>query len=279
MKIIRSVKQMQQITLSLKNKKTIAVVPTMGALHEGHLSLVRLAQKKAQVVVATIFVNPMQFGKNEDFNRYPNNEKEDLEKLSRLRVDYVFLPKMTDIYPPDYQTHVTVERVTQGLCGRSRPGHFQGVTTIVLKLFQITQPDYAVFGEKDYQQLVVIKTMVRDLNLPVKILPGRIVREPDGLAMSSRNAYLSTAERELGLSLNRGLNKVKRACFKSRLSVKEMRRVFLSEISKSHKIKLDYFECVDSRTLNSINKHCPRRTLLAAAIFVGKTRLIDNLVV
>jgi len=279
MKIIRSVKKMQQIGLSLKNKRTIALVPTMGYLHNGHLSLITIAQKKADVTVTTIFINPTQFGKNEDLSKYPRDEKGDLKKLRKLGVDYVFIPKTEDMYAKDNQVSVHIGNSANILCGKSRPTHFDGVATVVLKLFNIIQPNYAVFGKKDYQQLVIIEQMARDLNLPVKILSGKIAREKDGLAMSSRNAYLNGYERRLALCLSLGLKAVKRACLKKSPGVKEMKKAFLSQIPKDKRIQIDYIECRDKNDLSTIKKYKKGKTLVATAIYIGKTRLIDNITI
>lgn len=279
MKIIRSVAQMQKTCLHLKKCKTIAVVPTMGALHTGHLSLVKLAQKKADVVIVTIFVNPMQFGKNEDLARYPRDEKGDLHKLKHSKVDFVFIPNAQAMYPKNFQTLVSVDQVSQRLCGRVRPGHFQGVATVVLKLFQIVQPDFAIFGKKDFQQLKVIEHMVNDLNVPVKIIAAPIIREKDGLALSSRNRYLSPDERELALFLNRGLKRVQQACQEQKITTTRMRQIFLDQMPKNHKIKIDYVECLDSSSLKPLAEPVRGKTLVAVAVWVGNTRLIDNRVI
>lgn len=276
MKIIRSVSQMQKICLALKKTRKIAVVPTMGALHDGHLSLVKIAQKKADVVIVTIFVNPTQFGKNEDLAKYPHDEKGDLQKLGKLKVDYVFMPKSWDMYPKNFQTVVSVEKVSRGLCGSSRPGHFEGVATVVLKLLQITQSDFAIFGKKDFQQLKVIERLVSDLNIPVKIVAAPIVREEDGLALSSRNRYLSDDERKLALFLSRGLKRVQEACRGQKITAKRMRQIFLDQKPKNNKIKIDYVECLDSTTFKPLQKYLRGQTLVAVAAWVGKTRLIDN---
>ena len=270
---------MQKICLRLKGKKNIAVVPTMGFLHEGHLRLVKKAQLKADVVIVTIFINPAQFGKNEDLKTYPRDEKGDLAKLKKLAVDYVFVPQASAIYTQDYQTYVDVTVASQGLCGEKRPEHFRGVATVVLKLLQITQPDYAVFGQKDYQQLVLIKQMVKDLNIPVKIVGMPIIREKDGLAMSSRNAYLSVSERKLALGLQKGLKQVKIACQDGASNISVLKKVFLRAMQKNAKVKVDYIEIVHKDQLTALKKYQPHNSLVAVAVFVGKTRLIDNIVV
>lgn len=270
---------MQAICLRIKKKSSIAVVPTMGHLHDGHLALVRIAQRKASVTIVTIFVNPLQFGQNEDCQVYPRDERGDLKKLRRLGVDYVFMPKVFAMYPEGFKTTVHVEHVTKNLCGRSRPGHFDGVATVVLKLFEITRPDFAVFGKKDYQQLVTIKTMVKDLDLPVRILAAPIVREKDGLAMSSRNIYLKPAERRPALALYRGLLAVKKVCRNGHPDRQQIEKIFRNQIPKDKRIKLEYIECVNVRTLEPCKTFKRNNTLVAAAVFIGNTRLIDNVVV
>lgn len=262
----------------MRGKKTIGFVPTMGCLHAGHLELVRRARKTCAVVVVSIFVNPLQFGPQEDFSRYPRDEKRDLALLKKAGVDFVFLPSSKDMYDENFQTQLDVKKVSQGLCGTSRPGHFCGVATVVLKLLNIVQPHIAFFGEKDYQQLVVIQTIVRDLNLPVKIIGVPIVREADGLAMSSRNVYLKGEERTWALSLPRGLQAL---CEKFRkngaLSSVAAKKIFLSRMPKISAVRLDYFVCVNKQNLRPLKSLKKNNTLVAVAMFVGKTRLIDNL--
>lgn len=279
MKIIRSINRMQTIATAVKKNKTIAVVPTMGALHEGHLSLIRLAAKKAHRVVVTLFVNPRQFGQNEDFKTYPRDEAGDLKKLKEHKVDYVFIPKAAAMYPKGFATNISVAGLSEILCGKSRPGHFDGVATVVLKLFNIVKPDIAVFGKKDYQQLVIIKRMVRDLNLPVKIVAAPIKREPDGLALSSRNTYLNPEERRLACCLSQGLKAVKRACLNGVQVVNEMKRAFLSQIPQDKRVRVDYIACLNKNDLSPLTHYHKGKTLVATAVFVGKTRLIDNIVI
>ncbi|EKD52010.1 MAG: pantoate-beta-alanine ligase [uncultured bacterium] len=278
MKRVTSIAVMQKLAREIKQKNTIALVPTMGFLHEGHLSLVRLAIKKADVVIVTIFVNPTQFGPHEDFQKYPRDTNSDLQKLGKLDVDYVFVPTSESMYPEGHQTSVGVSRLTQPLCGKSRPGHFDGVALVVNKLFNITQPDFAVFGLKDYQQLVVIERLVKDLNMPITIVRGKTIREKDGLAMSSRNAYLNPQERQLAKALNRGLSKIKKVCANGACTVLQMKTQFYSEIPDDHRVRVDYLEVLDANRLTLIKKYQRNNTLVAAAVFVGKTRLIDNLV-
>lgn len=281
MKTVTSIRQMQNVATELKLKrKTIAFVPTMGYLHEGHLSLIRLAKMRADVVVASLFINPTQFAPHEDLARYPRDKKGDLAKLKKLGVDFAFVPNAKDMYPEGFQTLVEVREASLSLCGNTRPGHFQGVATVVLKLFHIVTPDVAIFGKKDYQQWLVLKAMARDLNLRVNIMGAPIVREKDGLAMSSRNAYLLGKDREIALCLPRGLKAAVAACrAKSGLTAAEIRAAFMREIPLTERVVLDYFECVDANTLKPLTEHVKQRTLLAAALFVGTTRLIDNAVV
>ena len=256
------------------NGERIALVPTMGALHEGHLSLVRLAKAKADRAVVSIFVNPTQFGPNEDFDQYPRDEAADRAMLKAQDVDLVYAPAREEVYPPGFQTRVVVEQVSQGLCGDSRPGHFSGVATVVTKLLLQCLPDIAIFGEKDYQQLQVIKRMVLDLDIPVSILGGAIVREPDGLAMSSRNAYLSKAHRAAAPLLHACLvdaaDKIASGHTVGRALGPARKRL------QAAGFRIDYLEARDAATLEPVRSHPERPTRLFVAAFLGKTRLIDN---
>jgi pantoate--beta-alanine ligase len=276
MKIIRASAAMQKLALKIRKTQTIGFVPTMGFLHAGHLSLVTAAKKACDVVIASIFVNPTQFGPKEDLSRYPRDEKGDLAKLRGAGCDYVFLPRAKAIYPPDFQTYVTVETVSQALCGASRPGHFRGVATVVAKLFNLVQPSTAFFGLKDYQQVQVIKAMVRDLAMPVKIQALATVREADGLAMSSRNKYLSSEERILALGISKGLKAAKALAGKGKPSANQLVTAFKQALAKHPSIRIDYIDVRNAQTLEPLKAYLPRRTLMAAAVFVGKTRLIDN---
>ena len=260
MKIIRSSAAMQKLALKIRKTKTIGFVPTMGFLHPGHLSLVTAAKKSCEVVIASIFVNPTQFGPSEDLSRYPRDEKGDLEKLRAAGCDFVFLPRAKDIYPPDFQTFVTVETVSQALCGASRPGHFRGVATIVAKLFNIVQPNTAYFGLKDHQQVQVIKTMVRDLAMPVKIQALATVRELDGLAMSSRNKYLSPDERLFALGISKGLKAAKALVGKGTPSAAKLVAAFTQTLAKHPSIRIDYIDVRDAQTLAPLKVYLPRRT-------------------
>lgn len=277
MRVVRSVKEMQAISRSLfKTGREVGFVPTMGYLHEGHLSLVRRARSENDVVVVSIFVNPTQFGPNEDYERYPRDEKRDRKLLEEEGVDYLFIPSVSEMYPEGYSTFVEVLGLTEGLCGAKRPGHFRGVATVVTKLLNIVFPTRAYFGEKDYQQLQVIKRLVRDLNIPVEVVGCPIVREEDGLAMSSRNTYLSPEERESALSLYKGLE-LAEELFESGERNPEVIKKRVEEFILSHpKVeKIDYVEIVDPENLKPV-KEVKKRDVIALAVFVGKTRLIDN---
>jgi pantoate--beta-alanine ligase len=258
--------------------KRIAFVPTMGYLHRGHVSLLEAARARGDVLVLSIFVNPTQFGPKEDLSRYPRDLDGDLQKARDAGVDVAFVPEPADMYPDGYQTYVQVRELEQGMCGGSRPGHFVGVATVVLKLFNLVQPDVALFGEKDFQQLAVLKRMVRDLNVSVEIVGMPIVREPDGLAMSSRNAYLSAEERARALVLSRAL-RVAQEAFEKRQTRDAERLVELarSTLDETAGVRLDYLELRDAETLEPLSGPLQRRAVLAVAAFVGNTRLIDNL--
>lgn len=258
-------------------RRSIGFVPTMGYLHDGHLSLVRLARQHADKVVVSIFVNPLQFGENEDFNRYPRDLEGDEHKLRAAGVDVLFLPRVPEMYPEGFQTVVEVKEVARGLCGASRPTHFRGVTTVVVKLFLAVKPHIAVFGAKDYQQLMVIRQMVRDLNFDITILAAPIVREPDGLAMSSRNAYLTPPEREAARSLSRSLLAACRAFAAGERSADAIRSLVSRELAAEPLARVDYVEVVDAQTLTPITT-ITRPALVALAVFIGTTRLIDNCV-
>jgi len=255
----------------------LALVPTMGYLHDGHVSLMRAARDRAERVVVSIFVNPLQFGPNEDFARYPRNLEADLARCAEAGVDEVFHPDAAAFYPPGFQTHVEVTQVSQGLCGGRRPGHFRGVATVVYRLFQLLQPDVAFFGEKDFQQLRVIQRMTADLGLPIEIVGRPIVREPDGLAMSSRNAYLTAADRPQALALFRGLSAAREAyAAGERMPGRLIERC--RSALRAAGTREDYVELCDPETLqplaSEVRTGAESRLLVAA--FVGKTRLIDN---
>lgn len=252
------------------------LVPTMGYLHEGHLSLVRQARAANDRVAVTIYVNPTQFAPTEDLASYPRDLARDLALLAEEQVDLVFTPGDAIMYPPDFQTAVTVQEVTQHLEGRSRPTHFQGVTTVVAKLFNIVQPTRAYFGQKDAQQTVVLRQMVRDLNFNLEIVVGPTVREPDGLALSSRNKYLSPAGREAATVLYRALKRAQAAYEAGERSGDALRRVMTETIVREPLARLDYVSAADPRTLEEIEQ-ADGGVLLSMAVFIGDTRLIDNL--
>jgi pantoate--beta-alanine ligase len=265
-------------TLSRKARaegKRIALVPTMGYLHQGHITLAQKARKMADLVVVSIFVNPIQFGPGEDLDRYPRDLKGDLQKLAAAGTDYVFTPSAGEIYPLGYQTHVEVENLSKGLCGAFRPGHFRGVATVVAKLFNIVQPDLALFGEKDFQQLRVVERMVKDLNFPVRIVAVPTVREPDGLAMSSRNSYLSASERKYAASLSHALFLAQNLVKKGETDPKVLTECAQKSIAHNPGTHIEYIEVRDDKTLEPVARiDRPCRMLLA--VWEGKTRLIDN---
>jgi pantoate--beta-alanine ligase len=257
--------------------KRLGFVPTMGALHEGHLSLVRAARASCDAVAASIFVNPMQFGPNEDLAKYPRSFERDRELLEKEGVELLFAPSVEEMYPAGAVTWVTVEGLSSKLDGRSRPGHFRGVTTVVAKLFHIVEPDAAFFGQKDAAQVAIVRCMVRDLNLPVEIVACPIVREPDGLAMSSRNAYLDPQQRKQALVLHRGLLQVKKSWEEGEREAGKLLTVGRDELSAEKSVRLDYLEIVDPDSLVPV-ENTAGGALVAVAAFVGLTRLIDNLV-
>ncbi len=255
----------------------IGFVPTMGFLHEGHLSLMREARRRADVVIASVFVNPTQFGPNEDLAKYPRNFERDCAMMETVAVDAVYAPDAAEMYPPGAQTWVEVTELTRGLCGRSRPGHFRGVTTVVAKLFNITKPHLAFFGEKDFQQLRAIERMVADLNFDVEIVPMPIVREADGLAMSSRNAYLDPHERKQALALSRALMVAREKYLWDARTPADLAAAARAVLEQNEAVKIEYVEAVDAETLEAAVS-LERPILLAIAARVGNTRLIDNIV-
>ena len=258
-----------------RDGETIAFVPTMGALHEGHLSLVRIARERAGRVVASIFVNPTQFGANEDFSRYPRQPEKDAAMLASAGCDLLFLPDVPTIYPPGNATFIEPAGVAEGLEGACRPGHFRGVATVVCALFNLVRADIAVFGEKDAQQLAVIRQMVRDLHLPVEIVPGPTLREADGLAMSSRNAYLKPEERRAATVLYRSLKAAEEAIAAGERSGDEIRRLLCSILNSEPLARVEYAEVVDAETFQPVEV-LRGRLVLPLAVRVGGTRLIDN---
>jgi pantoate--beta-alanine ligase len=279
MKIIKTIKEMKTVLASHREQaKIIGFVPTMGYLHQGHLSLIRRARQSSDIVVISIFVNPTQFGPQEDLARYPRDIKRDEELAEQGGVDYIFYPDVSEMYPEGYKTYVLVEELSKKMCGASRPGHFRGVTTIVLKLFNIIQPHCAYFGQKDAQQAIIIRRMVEDLNLDVKIEVEPIVREADGLAMSSRNSYLKAKERKAALVLYHALTLaqklIKQGERNSSVIISQMEKF----IRQEPLARIDYISIVDNRNLQElalINKEA----LIALAVYIGKTRLIDNITI
>jgi len=279
MEIVREISQMKAITRAATARgQRIGFVPTMGALHEGHLSLVHRARETADVVVASIFVNPTQFGPHEDYTRYPRNLGRDAALLAQEGVHYLFAPSVEEIYPAGYATHIEVEGLGERLCGRSRPGHFRGVTTVVLKLFSIVSPHYAFFGQKDAQQVAIIKKMVEDLNLDVEIIVCPIVREADGLAMSSRNRYLNAEQRQSAMILYRALQRARRMIEAGATNAAEIIQLMQETIASEPLARVDYIEIVNAKTLEPLTT-LTGECLIALAVFVGPARLIDNFVV
>ncbi len=277
METLISVARMKHWSRShLKAGKTIGLVPTMGYLHEGHLSLMRRGRSENDLLVTSIFVNPTQFGRNEDLDSYPRNPEADMAKCAQVSVDAVFMPAVGDVYGPDFQTYVEVEKVTAPLCGASRPGHFRGVATVVLKLFNVISPTTAYFGQKDYQQLQVIKTMARDLNLDVTIVSCPTVREDDGLAMSSRNAYLSPPERRQAVGLYQALRTAQSLLDRGEPDAKEYVKAMSERILREPDTQIDYVSLVHPETLQELER-VSDRALAALAVRIGKTRLIDNM--
>ncbi|MCS7254761.1 MAG: pantoate--beta-alanine ligase [Armatimonadota bacterium] len=278
MKVVTSVSEMQSCAMRLRmENKVIGFVPTMGYFHEGHLSLMRRARSECDVVIVSIFVNPIQFSPGEDYERYPRDVERDLKMAEDVGVDIIFHPSVEEMYPEGYATYVHVERLTEGLCGAHRPGHFLGVTTVVAKLFNIVMPHKAYFGEKDYQQLMVIKRMVKDLNFPVEIVSCPTVREKDGLAMSSRNVYLQPEERQAALSLSRGLMAAKEMFERGERDANALKRLVEECMRSSKLVRPQYIEVVDAETLEPVER-IERDAVIAVAAFVGKARLIDNVI-
>nr|WP_246167839.1 pantoate--beta-alanine ligase [Thermosulfurimonas marina] len=255
--------------------RRIGFVPTMGYFHEGHLALMRRARELSDTVVVSVFVNPIQFGPQEDLSRYPRDLERDRRLAESVGVDILFVPSVEEMYPEGFQTYVEVTELSKPLCGARRPGHFRGVCTVVLKLFHIVKPQVAVFGEKDYQQLKVIQRMVRDLNLDIEIVPHPTVREPDGLAMSSRNTYLRPEERESALSLYRSLELARRRVAEGERRAEVLKKEIVEFIQAHPGTRIDYVEFRDPETLEEKTR-VDGPTLLALAVFVGKARLIDN---
>jgi pantoate--beta-alanine ligase len=259
-----------------RNGKTLGLVPTMGALHAGHLSLVRASKSRCNVTAVSIFVNPLQFGPSEDLSKYPRTLERDIALLEEGGVDLLFLPSVEEMYPAGAKTRVLVEELSNKLDGASRPGHFLGVTTVVSKLFEIVRPDLAFFGQKDAAQVVVLRKMVRDLDMDVELVVCPIVRETDGLAMSSRNAYLTPEQRQQALVLHRALLRVQTAVDRGERDAAKLREIGEQVIAEEPGARLDYFAIVDPETLDPVTD-TRRGALIAIAAYVGTTRLIDNI--
>ena len=278
MRIIQSAREMQEFSEKIRNGgKKISFVPTMGYLHEGHLHLMREGGKRGECLVVSIYVNPTQFGAGEDFERYPRDLERDSQMAESTGVDVIFCPTNSDMYPAQYQTFVNVEEVTQNLCGLSRPGHFRGVATICCKLFHIVKPHTAIFGKKDFQQLVAIRRMVEDLNMDIKIVGMPTVREADGLAMSSRNAYLKEDERTAALNLSRSLLLAQKLFNDGQRDAAEILKAVTENLKGIPLLRLEYAKICDTETLKDL-PHLGKEAVLAMAVYVGKTRLIDNYV-
>ncbi|MEK5436432.1 pantoate--beta-alanine ligase [Paenibacillus sp. FSL R5-0744] len=284
MRVVRSIKQLREALEYMRQggHTPIGFVPTMGYLHEGHASLLRRAGEMSNTVVMSIFVNPLQFGPNEDYDSYPRDEERDLELAEREGVDIVFIPSVEEMYPQPTRTTVSVSELTTRLCGASRPGHFNGVTTVVNKLFNIVQPDYAFFGLKDAQQVAVLRRMVSDLNMNVEIVPCPIVREGDGLALSSRNVFLSPEERSQALVLSRSLREARQSIEEGKVTtVAEVRELLTSVISNSPLAVIDYAEILTFPNLEGLENEVlltdvNGEIIIALAVKFGRTRLIDN---
>jgi len=277
LKIVETIAEMKAICREItRSGKTLGLVPTMGALHEGHLSLVFASKAKCRVTAVSIFVNPLQFGPNEDYGRYPRTFERDGSLLSELDVDILFAPSAAEMYPEGAATHVEVEGLSSRLDGGSRPGHFRGVATVVAKLFEIVRPDYAFFGQKDAAQVAVLRKMVRDLNMDVQLVVCPIVRESDGLARSSRNVYLSPEQRRQALVLYRSLMLVESAARSGENDADRLIEVGKRAIEKEPGARLDYFAIVDPDSLEPLQE-VSQCALVAVAAFFGTTRLIDNI--
>jgi pantoate--beta-alanine ligase len=276
MKVVETIAHLK--SLRLKLAEPVGFVPTMGYLHEGHLVLVRQARAENSSVVVSIFVNPTQFGPQEDFKKYPRDPQRDLAMLEKERVDLVFMPSVDEMYPPQFSSWVEVGKITERLEGASRPGHFRGVATVVAKLFNIVQPDKAYFGQKDAQQLVVIKKMVADLDMNLQVVAVPTVREPDGLAMSSRNTYLNPEERKAALVLYQALTMAQKLWAQGEKDAQTIRQQMTNLIQKQPLADIDYISIADAETLDELDVVKPP-ALVSLAVRIGKTRLIDNVVV
>ncbi len=278
MEIIRTISWMKETVRQARAENhVIGFIPTMGALHEGHLSLIRRARVDCSRVYASIFLNPTQFAPNEDLSRYPKTFESDVEKLTAAGVDVLFAPEVNEIYPPEFRTYVNVEGLSERLEGRSRPGHFRGVATVVLKLFEIVQPQFAYFGRKDAQQARILQQMAIDLNLNVEIVICPIVREGDGLALSSRNTYLNSEERRAATVLQRALDEARRELNAGTRDALQLQTALRKILSNETLARVDYVEMVDAESFEPVSSIGARPVYALLAVFIGKTRLIDNL--
>lgn len=277
--VLRTVAEVRAWRRALPLGQTLGFVPTMGALHAGHIGLMELAKSRAAATIASIFVNPLQFGPNEDLAKYPRPIEKDLALLEAAGVDALFLPGVADLYPEGASTLVVEESVSGPMCGAVRPGHFRGVTTVVLKLFNIVQPDLAMFGQKDAQQCAVIERMVRDLAVPVEIVRGPIVREPDGLALSSRNVYLSPEDRAAAPLIHASLQAARAAIKGGERNASKIAAIGRAILDQDPRFTVQYWDIRDPQTLEAIDTVSTGGALLAVAAYLGTTRLIDNIVV
>ena len=275
--VVSTIDEIKKLTDAFRGG-TLGLVPTMGYLHDGHMNLIKQSLNKCDHTVVSIFINPRQFSPSEDLDIYPNNLSRDIEKLESIGVDVLFYPNRDTIYPEGFKTNIQVDGITQHLCGKSRPDLFKGVATVVLKLFNIVRPQHAFFGEKDWQQLAVIETMTRDLNIDVHIHRVPLIREPDGLAMSSRNSNLSPEERKKALSLSRSLNDSKEKVNKGITSSKQLRQNIKSIITAESGTQIDYISICDPISLEE-KQEVKGRTLIALAVKIGPARLIDNCII
>ena len=279
LQVASSISEMKGVTRLFKeNDLNIGFVPTMGCLHEGHLNLIKKSLKSCDRTVVSIFVNPTQFGSNEDLDSYPRQLESDIEKLKEVGVDVLFHPTNSEMYPSGHRTYLQVKSITKSLCGKSRPNLFNGVSTVVLKLFNIVQPNKAYFGEKDWQQLAVIEALVEDLNLDIALIRVPIVREADGLAMSSRNCYLSPQERITALSLSRALKQALNIIRQGTTSAKVISHLIQQCLLEKGGVEIDYISICDPKSFKEKEQICDR-TLIALAVKIGKSRLIDNCII